>query len=181
MAVSNSLGYINVDAVEGQIRGASLVVDLRGIPLDFRYTDPIRPSRLERVLYGSALDTYLREDLVLQSLLGAVEVKPQLWLCNDLDLLVPLRENGKVKAAFVTSSSHAPLEAVGNIESASEPNSVLLQADSVSAPLRLALPPNSRPDEAQQTAGLLVEAAKMMELLEPFGRIQKALLSLNEE
>ena len=81
----------------------------------------------------------------------------------------------------MASSSHAPLEAVGNIESAAEPNSVLLQADSVSAPLRLALPPSSRPDEAQQTAGLLVEAAKMMELLEPFGRIQKALLSLNEE
>ena len=181
MAVSNSLGYIIVDSVEGQIRGASLVVDFRGIPLDFRYTYPIRPSRLERVLYGSALDTYLREDLVLQSLLGAVETKPQLWLCNDLDLLAPLKETGKVKAAFVASSSHAPLEAVGNIESATEPNSILLQADSVSAPLRVALPPSSRPDEAQQAVGLMVEAAKMMELLEPFGRIQKALLALNEE
>ncbi|MCR5347251.1 MAG: hypothetical protein K6E38_05680 [Fretibacterium sp.] len=181
MAASNSLGYIIVDGVEGQIRGASLVVDFRGIPLDFRYTDPIRPSRLERVLYGSALDTYLREDLVLQSLLGAVEVKPQLWLCNDLDLLVPLRETGKVRAAFLASSSHAPLEAVGNIESAAEPNAVLLQADAVSAPLRVAFPPNTKPDEAQQAAEFLVEAAKMMELLEPFGRIQKAFLSLNED
>ncbi|MBR1672802.1 MAG: hypothetical protein IJ702_07735 [Fretibacterium sp.] len=181
MAASSSLGYIIVDGVEGQIRGASLVVDLRGIPMDFRYTDPIRPSRLERVLYGSALDTYLREELVLQSLLGAVEVKPQLWLCNDLDLVAPLKETGKVRAAFVAASSHAPLEAVGNIEPANEPNAILLQADAVSAPLRVAFPPASRPDEAQQAAGLLVEASKTMELLEPFTRIQKALLSLGEE
>ena len=67
---SSSLGYVTVEGAEGQFRGASLVVDLRGIPMDFRYTDPIRPSRLERILYGSALDVYLREELILQSLLG---------------------------------------------------------------------------------------------------------------
>ena len=39
---SSSLGYVTVEGSEGQFRGASLVVDLRGIPMDFRYTDPIR-------------------------------------------------------------------------------------------------------------------------------------------
>jgi hypothetical protein len=57
----------------------------------------------------------------------------------------------------------------------------LVQADSVSAPLRVAFPENAKEDEVKQTAGLLVEAAKTMELLEPFGRIQKALVSLGEE
>ena len=57
----------------------------------------------------------------------------------------------------------------------------MVQADSVSAPLRVSFPPGTRPDEVKQTAALLVEAAKTMELLEPFGRIGKALLSLKEE
>ena len=180
-APSNSLGYLIIDGSEGQFRGASLVVDLRGIPMDFRYTDPIRPTRLERVLYGNALDVYLREELILQSLLGAVETKPQLWVCSDLDLLAPLKSVGKVKAVFLGPSSHAPLDAVGNVEPVAEGGDVLIQADAVSAPLRAAFPQGARPDEIQGAAALLVEAAKTMELLEPFGRIQKALLSLGEE
>ena len=176
-----SLGYAAVDGVEGLIRGASLVVDARGIPLDFRYTDPIRPTKLERVLYGNALNTYLREELVLRSLLGAVESKPQIWLCSETDLLMPLRTIGKVKTAFLSQSTHAPLDATGQTEPTSEANVVLLQADSVSAPLRIALPDGTRQEEAQQVAAILVEAAKTMELLEPFGRIQKALAAVGED
>ena len=54
-SANNNLGYVSVEGAEGQFRGASLVVDQRGIPMDFRYTDPIRPSRLERILYGLSL------------------------------------------------------------------------------------------------------------------------------
>ena len=176
-----SLGYVSVEGGEGQIRGASLVVDSRGIPLDFRYTDPIRPTKLERVLYGNALNTYLREELVLQSLLGAVEIKPQLWLCNETDLLVPLKTAGKSKSVYLSASTHAPLEAVGHIEPTSEPDVVLLQADSVSAPLRTAFPAGTRQEEAQQIVSILVEAAKTMELMEPFVRINKALASVGED
>lgn len=176
-----SLGYVTVEGAEGQFRGASLVVDQRGIPMDFRYTDPIRPSRLERILYGSALDVYLREELILQSLLGAVETSPSLWICDEGDLLVPLKTVGKGKALFLTATSHAPLEAAGAVEPTSESEVLLVQADSVSAPLRAAFPPGTRPDEIKQVTAILVEAAGTMELLEPFGRIQKALLSLKEE
>ena len=41
-STNNSLGYVVVEGAEGQFRGASLVVDARGIPMDFRYTAPIR-------------------------------------------------------------------------------------------------------------------------------------------
>jgi hypothetical protein len=181
-ASSNSLGYIVVDGAEGFFRGASLVVDFRGIPMDFRYTDPIRPTRLERILYGSALEIYLREELILESLAGAVEVKPVLWVCREPDLLAPLKSVTKGKVLFLAPSSRAPLEAAGSLENAGESGVVyMVQADSVSAPLRVAFPDNTREDEVKQTAGLLVEAAKTMELLEPFGRIQKALASLGEE
>ncbi|NLL36253.1 MAG: hypothetical protein GX256_01880 [Fretibacterium sp.] len=181
MAGNNSLGYVIVEGMEGQFRGASLVVDFRGIPMDFRYTDPIRPSKLERILYGSALDVYLREELILESLLSAVETKPLVWVCREGDLLQPLKTIGKGKAIFLAPSNSAPLEAAGEVEATGEAGIYMLQADSLSAPLRASLPSGSRPEEMQELSRILVEAAETMELLEPFGRIQKALTSLGEE
>lgn len=182
MAVTNgSLGYIMVDGADELFRGASLIVDFRGIPMDFRYTDPIKPSRLERILYGNALEVYLREELILESLVNAVEVKPTLWICRDADLLGPLKALSKGKVLLLAPSNRSPLEVAGNVEPAGEEGVYMLQADSVSAPLRAAFPIQTKEDEIRQVSGVLVEAAKTMELLEPFGRIQKALASLEGE
>ena len=180
-ASNNGLGYIVIDGEEGRFRGASLVVDLRGIPVDFRYTDLIRPTKLERILYGSALDVYLREELILQSLLGAVETKPQVWICDAEELLAPIKALEKAKCVVLSASTHAPLESAGSVEPMGGANVVLIQADAVSAPLRATFSEGVRQDEVQQTASLLTDAARTMELLEPFGRIRKALTSLGEE
>jgi hypothetical protein len=131
-------------------------------------------------LYGSALEVYLREELILESLLGAVEVKPALWICREPDLIAPLKSQTKGKVLFLAQSGRSPMDAAGNVESTGEPCVYMIQADSVSAPLRVVFPENTKEDEVKQTAGVLVEAAKTMELLEPFGRIQKA-LALEDE
>jgi hypothetical protein len=146
----------------------------------FYYTDPIKPSRLEKILYGNALEVYLREELVLESLVGAVDIKPALWICRESDLLGPMKNLTKGKVVFLTSSTRSPMDAVGNVESTGEPCVYMIQADAVSAPMRAVFPENTKEDEVKQTAGALVEAAKTMELLEPFGRIQKA-LAMEEE
>ena len=82
---------------------------------------------------------------------------------------------------MLSASTHSPLENVGSVEPMGDSNVVLLQADAVSAPLRAAFSSGVRQDEVQQTASLLTDAAKTMELLEPFSRIRKALTSLGEE
>ncbi|MBQ7560935.1 MAG: hypothetical protein IJS99_03740 [Synergistaceae bacterium] len=179
MASQNNLGYIVIEGSEGQMRGAALACDTRGIPVDFRYTDLVKPTRLERILYGSSLDTYLKEELMLESLLDSIEVDPLLWLCSDSDLLNPLKIVGQVKAALISESSHAPLDAAGHVETTSEKGVFLLQASENGAPLRLEFPDNVRPEEIKQAAEILTEAAKSMDVLEPFTRIQKALLSLS--
>jgi len=178
---TGALGYIVVDGAEGLFRGASLIVDFRGIPMDFRYTDPIKPTRLERILYGSALEIYLREELILESLFNAIEVKPTLWICREADLLLPIKAVTKSKVLFLAPSSRSPMDEVGNLESTGENGIYWIQADAISAPFRAAFPENTREDDVKQSSNMLVEAAKTMELLEPFGRIQKALSSLSEE
>jgi len=179
---TKNLGYVLVDGTEGVFRGAVLVTDFRGIPSDFRYTDPIRPSRIEKILYGSALDVYLKEELILESIVGAVEVQPLLWVCRDTDLLEPLSRIAKAKTALLAPTSRSPLDATGDMEKQNDPGSYLVQADSVSAPLRLSLPlPKAKEEEAKVVSAILVEAAATMDLLEPFSRMVKALAALGEE
>ena len=179
-AASKVVGYVTGSGDRGLFRRALLAVDFRGIPLDFRYTEPIRPTKLERVLYGQSLEVYLREELILTSLAKACEVRPVFWIVSDASLLAPLKRVVNAKVCARSASTNRPLGATGDLEPQQEPGVLLLQADAVSAPLRLFLP-DLREDEAQGVSRLLVEAASTMELLEPFSRIEKALGVVEEE
>jgi len=178
---NNSLAYIIVEADEGSFRGAALASDLRGIPVDFRYTEPIRPTKLEKILYGNALEVYLKEELILESLIGAMEVKPALWICKEQNLLMPLRMVTKSKVIALTNSNHPPLDSTGDYEPIGEAGVYYVQADSVSAPLRITFHPNVNENDIKFTVNLLVNASQTMELTEPFSRIQKALSAIASE
>ena len=181
-AAGKNLGYVLVDGAEGTFRGAVLVTDFRGIPADFRYTDPITPSKIEKILYGNALDVYIKEELILESLVRAVEVPPVLWICRDGELLDSLAKLAKSKTVLLAPTARSPLDATGDLEKQNDPGSYIVQADGVSAPLRFTLPgEKGREEDARSAASILVEAAATMDLLEPFSRMGKALNALGEE
>ena len=67
-------GFLVVRADDGGTYvGGLMVTDASGLPVDFRYTDPVTPTRLQRALYGAVLDRYLRSEVVLRTLLDALE------------------------------------------------------------------------------------------------------------
>jgi hypothetical protein len=173
------LGYLTIEAKENYFRGAALVTDSRGIPMDFRYTEPVRPTRLERILYGGALDIYLREEVILENLLGAVETHPSMWLVDDSELICPVQKLAKIPAVAVETSSRSPLEQSGKYEPTTEDGVFIFQADNISAPLRLTLSPENA-SKIASTAEALTSAAEDMELLEPFTRITKAFEAVSE-
>ena len=172
---NNALGYIIIDGTETQIRGAALVTDAKGFPVDFVRTDPLRPDQLSRILYGESFGKYAKEKLILESLLDAVETDPQIWICNDLDILDPLREKSRIKSVLLEASPHVPLDAAGHIETTADPGVFLIQANANGAPFRAEFPGGVRPEEIQQTGAILTEAAATMDILEPFTRLEKAL------
>ena len=172
---NNALGYIIIDGTESQIRGAALVTDAKGFPLDFVRTDPFRPDQVSRILYGESFGKYAKEKLILESLLDAVETDPQLWICNDTDILAPLRNYSRIKSVLLEESPHVPLEAAGHIETTADPGVFLIQANTNGAPFRAEFPAGIRPEEVQQTAAILTESAETMNILEPFARVEKAL------
>lgn len=67
--------------------GALMVTDNRGYPLEFRATTPVRPSLVQRTLYGSRLDHYVGVELCGQELVKESQRKPRIVLVPDVSLL----------------------------------------------------------------------------------------------
>jgi len=172
----SSIGYVRVEADGDVFKGALLVVDDRGIPLDFRYTDPVSPTKLERVLYGEALDVYIQEDVILGSLLEAVEEKPDIWVCEDRRVLLPLVRMSKSLSASIDSTSRAPLDSPGATVPLPEENTFLVQTDLMGPPYRVTV---EKAEVLDKVVSLLVNLSSTMELLEPFNRISKAVEALD--
>lgn len=155
---------------DGTYVGGLMVTDATGLPVDFRYTDPITPTRLQRALYGGVLDRYLRTEVVLRTLLEALDHPPTLLVVDDPDLLDEPVDACPV--ALVAGSGVEPLGAPG-ARSPQGPGSFLLQAAEAGRPLRVTVREGS-PDE-EEVAAALVALARRMDPLEPAGRVRDAL------
>ena len=63
--------------------GAALVVDAKGIPLEFRCSVPVRPSAIQTALYGAPIKDYIAFNLCGQPLLGSLTTNPELCLVES--------------------------------------------------------------------------------------------------
>lgn len=161
---------VRADAA-GAYVGALLVTDGAGLPADFRYTDPITPTRLQRVLYGGVLDRNLRLDVVARTLLDATDQRPGLLLVDDRQLLD--RGLADCPVALVSTGGVAPLGPVGTLQVGGD--NTLVQIAEGQPPLRMALPGGDGDAGRELAAGLLVRLAATMDPLEPLARVREAL------
>ena len=76
------LGYHKFDGGESY-RGAILVTDEEGKPLEFRCTAPVRPTQLQRTLYGTSLLPHILTELIGGPLISSLREKPRLILITD--------------------------------------------------------------------------------------------------
>jgi hypothetical protein len=84
----------------GQV-GAAMVTNDRGYPLEFRVSTAVRPSAVQRALYGHSLDSYVESELVGKVLIAELKRRPLVLLVNRLGLLeAPL----EVPVVFIAHS-----------------------------------------------------------------------------
>jgi hypothetical protein len=69
------------------IRGGCLVTDGMTRPLEFRVSGAIRPTPLQKVLYGDTLHEYICSDLIGLPILESLENKPEIVLIRDAEFL----------------------------------------------------------------------------------------------
>lgn len=168
---SNTNGYL----------GAVLVTDYKGFPLEFRYTDPIIPTKIQQVLYGKGLEKYIKIDVIADSLLRIIANKVSLFLVHDEDLLN--YKTGSVVIIRVSSTKAPPLSEVGDISKVKD-SEYLLQISHAHHPVRLQFSPyfSCESEQFDSIIECLKQAGEYMDIEEPIHRVQKTLeLICNQE
>jgi hypothetical protein len=172
------LGYIGFDmmgTVNPRYLAGLLITDDHGLPLDFRYTEPVSPNRVQQVLYGQGMTHYMKTQVLWPALLQE---------CGDYDFnfiftqdvtllqsqvqtvgLVGLRETSM---DTLTEDTHQVIS----------PTECLLQVVKTGPPIKISW--QSHLDQGTVIKTLKVLGQQML-VLEPFDRVQAALKLLGQE
>jgi hypothetical protein len=89
MTTDTQLLFISSQKFESgkAIRGAFLLTDTDTKPLEFRCTNPIRPTSLQTVLYGQMLQRHIMVELIGMPLVNSLKQQPSVVLVQDGDFL----------------------------------------------------------------------------------------------
>ena len=126
MAESLKLAYFVAMKEGGSYLGGLLLTDTAGIPLDFRYTEPITPTKLQSVLYGKALEPHLKEEVIQKTLLKELKGTPDLFVLEASELAGGWSADTRCPALALQKTQEAPLSRVGEVFRASQ-REILLQ------------------------------------------------------
>lgn len=177
MADSLRLAYFMAVKEGGSYLGGLLVTDSGGIPLDFRYTEPITPTKLQTVLYGKSLEPHLKEEVIQRTLLKELKTAPDVLVVPAGDLAGGAGGELKCPVVTVQRSQEAPLPRVGETFRVG-PRELLLQVAEGAAPLRVVFGQPQEPAGQEPIAQRLLDTAYQMDLTEPMDRVAAALQSL---
>ncbi len=182
------VGYlVSVAIADNVFMGGAMVTDIYGLPLEFRYTEPVKATKLQRVLYGEVLEKYIQTDVILANILDNLEQKPAVYVVNDAQFLTAVEGKGRT-AIWLGEARSTPLAEVGATTTVSE-DEVLLQVTSTGSPIRVKFspsghgetPPQTRMTKQVEILKSLTDAARTMDVLEPMRRVDKALKLLWDE
>lgn len=138
----------------GGVLGAILLADYRARPQHFAFVQPVKPSKLQRILYGSTLDEYIKVDVIAQKLWQGLPKKPDVVFVDALDLIAARRVT-RVPTAFIAMVA----------DSETNPSSL--------STLRYDI--GDYADDQGPVGEIVVALEGACNLLEPFTRIRQAL------
>ena len=180
-AAKLSFGYIlSLSVAEDVFMGGAMVTDAHGLPLEFRYTEPVRATKLQRILYGDVLERYIHGDVIAGNLVGRLEQKPDLFIVSDPSLLETTALAGK-RVLLLLASRVPPLKEFGAIQDISE-SEYFLQVTDSGSPVRIRLPaPTGDAALRTEATRLLTEVGRTMDPTEPLARVEAAIKMLWED
>jgi hypothetical protein len=136
----------------GGYLGGVLLTDHRARPLHFAFVQPIRPTTMQRLLYGSVLDEHIRIDVIAQKLWEGLPNPPDVLFVDTHDLIEAERVTGGVPTAYLAKVPQ------------SSDNLSALKFDA------------GRRESDHRRVGEIVGALEIhLDLVEPFTRIKEAL------
>lgn len=138
----------------GAYLGALMLTDHRTRPQHFSFVSPIRPTKIQRILYGSTLDEHLKVDVIGNKLLKDLPYVPEILLVETAELLA-VRRVAHLPTAFLTKARDGEVEP-GRLTS--------LQYDT-----------GAYTDDQEVVGQVLASLETTVDLVEPFNRMREAL------
>jgi hypothetical protein len=103
------LAFIDISVFDdGSIRGGALVTDLETRPYEFRVTTPVKPTSMQRVLYGNTLPEYVYGELISFPLVQAIKEEISLVITKNENLLI-MRPKVSFPVVFISRGSTGSL------------------------------------------------------------------------
>jgi len=166
------IGYIIAsEQCDNVFMGGLLVTDQKGLPIEFRYTDPVTPTKLQRIIYGSALDRYLIVEVIARSLVESISDKPDIFITNSR-LILELSEVFKAPLISIQQGEESPFPELGYMTKLPT-GDFLMQIHPSGSPVHIAY--TGDPHGFEKIQPLLAASGSKMDLIEPLRRIEKAL------
>jgi hypothetical protein len=169
------VGYFCHLRMEEKHVGAIMVTNQIGVPLEFKYTEPVIATRLHKILYGSVLDKYLHETVIRDRLGREVRCSPNYFIApyDEKEFLGPVAD----REMMAVQRYNLPREEISGLFNRIREREAIVELEEERIFLRLAF---STSDETTQhnMATWLQEIARTMDVLEPLDRITSALTSI---
>jgi len=149
------LGYLACpqDAASGFI-GALLITDARARPLHFAYVTPIRPTTMQRILYGATLAEHVKIDVIAMTLMQGVPVVPTVLFVDAPDL-ISVRRVVDLPTALLTRNTE-PQPGTSSLST--------LKYDT-----------GTNHEDQEVIGQVLAELEPWIDLVEPFTRLREAM------
>jgi len=83
--------------------GALMITDHRARPVHFSFVSPVRPTKVQRILYGSTLKEHVKIEVIGKKLLKDLPVIPDV-LFVDVEDLLAIRQVADIPTAALSKS-----------------------------------------------------------------------------
>ena len=165
-------GYLHTHERQGVFLGGTMITDHHGIPLDFKYTEPIRPTAVQKTIYGAVLHTYIRHHVLIGALAREAGVPPAFYITAAANLEAAQEASG-LNLIALERTQFASLVEKGSTSRAKE-NECLIQGWNETHPMRVQFGtlPRGVQDPILQSLILL---SRTMDVIEPLERLETAL------
>jgi hypothetical protein len=156
-----NLGFLTVLSESSGYLGGYLVTNTWGRPLEFRLSTAVQPNKVQQILYGSTLRSYIFADLIGKTLVEKATVAAGILL-TDAEPVLDLRQRVELPVVWVLGASE-PVP----------PNASIVLPPAAGRGSVLAHP--RFPADVELVQQSLSSVHGLIDLSEPFARIREAM------
>lgn len=154
--------------------GAVLVTDVRGLPMEFRCTQPIKPTNLQKSLYGKNLIRYIALELCGNQLINSLSLK------KDLKFIV----TGNMDMVWIRRADGCPVVYLRTMGNDSESDVETGQRNKILSTVIedfVVYAHPSYPNDMEEAKAYIRLLSQSFDITDPFDRIAKAVKVLIQE